>query len=150
MSRRQIPNFHDVDLVGRTARPRGRGIEALIPTADAARSTRRTTYPTTYTEGYEDGRAAEAALRGDVQVLQWKQIDAALASLGHAQFEYSRNHPEDAATATETERYEAACTHMDDVRRALGTLALTLADGPDAEGYARLFGAILTDPKVQR
>ncbi len=36
---------------------------------------------------------------------------------------------------------------MQDARRSLGALALLLADGPDAEGYARLLDGILTPPQ---
>lgn len=74
----------------------------------------------------------------DVRMLQWKQLEAALFSLTNAQFEYERG------------EHENGRTHVEDCRRAIGALALTLADGPDAEGYARLFDAIMTEPKVQR
>lgn len=70
----------------------------------------------------------------DVRAIQWKQLESALQHVTSAQFEYERGHVLEGRI------------WLDDVRRALGTLALTLADGPDAEGYARLFEGILTPP----
>ncbi len=110
------PNFHDADQIGRA-----------LPMFSAAR--RR------YTEGYEDGRAAEASARNEKRVLQWRQIDAALTSLTNAQFEYERGDD------------EAGRMHVEDCRRALGVVALSLSEGKDAEGYARLFGDIMREPK---
>lgn len=101
-----------------------------------------------YTEGYEDGRVAEDASRGDVRALQWKQLEAALFSLTNAQFEYERAVYEPSLVAAR-KGSDAGRTHVEDCRRALGTLALTLADGPDAEGYARLFQAINTPPQSE-
>jgi hypothetical protein len=77
---------------------------------------------------------APAASAPDARVLQWKQLEAALFSLTNAQFEYERGD------------LEAGRMHVDDARRALGTVALTMAEGPDAEGYARLFSAITDAP----
>lgn len=74
---------------------------------------------------------------GAVRAMQWKQLEAALFSLTSAQFEYEHNRDD-----------EAGRVHVEDCRRAIGALALTLADGPDAEGYARLFETILTPPSV--
>lgn len=70
-----------------------------------------------------------------VRQLQWRELEAALGHITRAQFEYARGNPIDG--------------HMwlDDARRSLGVLALSLADGDDAEGYARLFGSILTTPE---
>lgn len=134
------PTFHDVDQIGRSVQTRGRGLDALIPTAPAEPAR------LTYTEGYEDGRAAEATTHAEKHVLQWKQIEAALFSLTNAQFEY-----EQAALAVFPEAHiDAGKTHVEDCRRALGTLALTLADGPDAEGYARLFGEVMKAPTGRR
>lgn len=82
--------------------------------------------------------AHQAALGPDVRAMQWKQLEAALFSLTNAQFEYEnasgRPFPE--------EHLEAGRMHVEDCRRALGALALTLADGPDAEGYARLLDPV--------
>jgi hypothetical protein len=75
---------------------------------------------------------------GVVRRVQWRQLEAALFSLTNAQFEYERGEVEDGRT------------HVEDCRRALGALALSLADAPDAEGYARLFEAITTEPKVRK
>lgn len=95
---------------------------------------------TAYSEGYEDGRAAEATVHAEHRVIQWRQIEAAFGSLVNAQFEYERDEPD----------REAGRMHVEDCRRALGTLALTLADGPDAEGYARLFGEVMKAPTGRR
>lgn len=69
-----------------------------------------------------------------VRAAQWRELEAALQPLTLAQFEYERGCAEDARV------------HVDDVRRALGALALLLADTPDAVGYARLLDAVLTPP----
>lgn len=75
---------------------------------------------------------------GVVRRVQWRQLEAALFSLTNAQFEYERGEVEDGRT------------HVEDCRSALGALALSLADAPDAEGYARLFEAITTEPSTTR
>jgi hypothetical protein len=126
------PKFHDIDGIGRTPAPSrpGRGLEALIPTSPRPE---RGISPA-YDAGYDDGTAASATVRK----VQWRQLEAALFSLTNAQFEYERGEVEDGRT------------HVEDCRRALGALALSLADAPDGEGYARLFEAITTEPKVRR
>lgn len=134
------PQFHDIDGIGRTPAPsRGRGLDALIPTSPTPE---RGMSPA-YDAGYDDGRAVAESVRK----AQWRQLEAALFSLTNAQFEYER-----AGVDPENwlEPVEAGRMHIEDCRRALGTLALTLADGPDAEGYARLFEAITTEPKVRK
>lgn len=73
-----------------------------------------------------------------VRDVQWKQLEAALQAIRLAEFEYSRHD------------LDAGGMLLDDARRAIGALALTLADGPAAEGYARLFETILTPPSVRR
>lgn len=72
-----------------------------------------------------------------VPALQWRKLEGALQSLRLAEFELVRGN------------VDVGGVHMDDVRRALGALALTLADGPAAEGYSRLFETILTPPSVR-
>ncbi|NYE20526.1 hypothetical protein [Microbacterium immunditiarum] len=74
-----------------------------------------------------------------VRQLQWRELEAALFAITNAQFEYERNRDD-----------EAGRMWIEDARRALGTLALSLADGPAAEGYARLFSTIMTEPNVRR
>jgi hypothetical protein len=69
---------------------------------------------------------------------QWKQLNAALFAIRNAEFEYARGD------------HEAAGVWMDDARHALGALALSLAEGPAADGYARLFETIVTPPQVRR
>jgi len=73
-----------------------------------------------------------------VRQLQWRELEAALFAITNAQFEYERNRDD-----------EAGRMWVEDARRALGTLALSLADGPAAEGYARLFSTIMTEPNVR-
>lgn len=69
-----------------------------------------------------------------VRRMQWREVDNALAYLGHAQFQFEHGDQ------------EAGRMWLDDARRSLGALALLLAEGPDAEGYARLLDGILTPP----
>ena len=71
-----------------------------------------------------------------VRRMQWRELDNALAYLGHAQFQYEHGD------------LEAGRMWLDDARRALGALALLLAEGPDAEAYARLLEAVLTPPRT--
>jgi len=73
-----------------------------------------------------------------VRQLQWRELEAALFAITNAQFEYERNRDD-----------EAGRMWVEDARRALGTLALSLADGPADEGYARLFSTIMTEPNVR-
>ena len=65
---------------------------------------------------------------------QWRELDNALAYISHAQYQYEHGDP------------DAGRMWLDDARRSLGALALLLAEGPDAEGYARLLDGILTPP----
>lgn len=74
----------------------------------------------------------------NVKQLQWSTLQEGLAYLSNAKFEYERGN------------LEAGEMWIEDLRRSLGVLALTLAEGPDVEGYARLFGSILTPPTSQR
>lgn len=71
----------------------------------------------------------------DVRKVQWAQLEAALFAITNAQFEYEHNRDDD-----------AGATWIGDARAALGTLALLLSEGPDAEGYARLFAEIMAAP----
>lgn len=71
-----------------------------------------------------------------VRRMQWRKVDNALAYLGHAQFQYEHGDQ------------DAGRMWLDDARRALGALALLLAEGPDAEAYARLLDAVLTPPRA--
>jgi hypothetical protein len=70
----------------------------------------------------------------DVRRMQWSQLNLAFAAIRHAEFEFARG------------ALDEGGMWLDDARRALGALALTLAEGPAAEGYARLFESILTPP----
>jgi hypothetical protein len=74
----------------------------------------------------------------DVRGLQWSQLNLAFAAIRNAEFEFARGGLDEGGM------------WLDDARRALGALALTLAEGPAAEGYARLFEQILTPPRVRR
>lgn len=74
----------------------------------------------------------------DVRAFQWSQLELALTAIRSAEFEYARDDR------------DAGGMWLDDARRALGALALSLAEGPAAEGYARLFETILTEPSVKR
>lgn len=126
------PTFHDVDQIGRSVQTRGRGLDALIPTAPAEPAR------LTYSEGYEDGRAAEARTHAEALEYQWRRLDAALQSLTNAQFEYERDDD------------EAGRMHVEDCRRRIGEVALSLSGGKDAEGYARLFGEVMKAPTGRR
>lgn len=77
---------------------------------------------------------AEVSPAERIRRMQWKEIDNALAYIGHAQLMYEKDDP------------ETGRMWLDDTRRALGALALLLAEGPDAEAYARLLEAVLTPP----
>lgn len=79
-----------------------------------------------------------AAPGPDIRGLQFRELNNALAYLSHAQFHYERGQDEDGRM------------WLDDARRSLGGVALLLADGPDAEGYARLLEAVLTRPSVRK
>lgn len=70
----------------------------------------------------------------DTRELQWKLLSDTLAYLTNAQFCYEKTEPID------------GLMWINDARRALGSLALLLAEGPDAEAYARLLESVLTPP----
>ena len=71
-----------------------------------------------------------------VRRARYRELENTLTYIGLAEFEYERD------------ECRAARLWMQDARRSLGALALLLADGPDAEGYARLLDGILTPPQT--
>ena len=75
----------------------------------------------------------------DPRKLAWAQLEAALFCITNAQFEYEHNRDHDAGSMW-----------VNDARAALGTVALMLSEGPDAEGYARLFAEIMAAPTTGR
>lgn len=73
-----------------------------------------------------------------IREAQWRELHTALGHLKNAEFEVGRGGT------------DAALTWLGDLRRSLGALALLCADGPDAVGYARLLGEVLTPPQSGR
>lgn len=72
----------------------------------------------------------------DTRPQQWHELQTALGHLTRAEVQV---------------RYgdeEAALMLLGDVRACLGALALLLADGPQASGYAKLLENVITEPRV--